>query len=82
MSTTYVYDWGTNSNASDLKEKDLRAYFLGYLSCHKIISVKYGKLKKIIDGLFLTLPTFYSLLRLPTAPSSSLLLANDLPSYF
>lgn len=46
MSTTYAYHWKKNPNASDSKGKDLHAYFLQYIPCHKIISVKYIKTKK------------------------------------
>lgn len=35
-----------NASASDSKEKDLHAYFLQYISCHKIIRVKDRKPKK------------------------------------
>lgn len=45
MSTTYVYHWEKNPNASDSKEKDFHAPFLQDISCHKIISVKYRKWK-------------------------------------
>lgn len=89
MSSTYAYHWEKIQMPSDLKD----AYFLWYVSCHKIISVKYrtqnNNQQKQVNSSYLLFSSqtsnnsflFFTLIKWPSRTFIKLFLLTFDPSF-